>query len=233
MTVSKQGEIGAGTPLVLFDFDGTLADSLPAVVECYRFATAEVLGAEWPGPDPADVQRVLTSRFSDICAEKAGERTPQLVERFRDRYVGELDAPVTLYPGVRAALEELLERGIAIGIVTNKTRFALDVDLERTGLAELPFAALVSADDTEERKPHPRPLLLGLERTGLTPSRGYYVGDGPHDVAAAHAAGMHGIAVLWGDFPAADLHAAKPWAIAEEPGAIPSLLHPPSTTTSG
>jgi pyrophosphatase PpaX len=218
--------------LVLFDFDGTLARTLPAVVECYRHAFAEVLGERFPGEDPADLERVLTVRFTDVCEQAAGERAPLLVESFRERYRGELEAPVALYDGAREALEALAGRGVAVAIVTNKTRFALDLDLERTGLAEVPFAALVAADDSVESKPHPRPLLLACERAGVASTGCFYVGDAPHDIAAARAAGMHGVAALWGDFPAAALREAEPWALAAEPAALPDLLVPRPTTVS-
>lgn len=233
MTVSLQGSEEEVGELVLFDFDGTLARTLPAVVESYRSACEEILGREFPGEDPAERERVLTVRFTDLCAELAGDRAPLLVESFRRRYLGErLESPVRLYDGVREMLEQLIAGGAAVGIVTNKTRIGLEFDLERTGLASLPFVAIVSADDTAERKPHPRPLLLARERTGMAPSRSFYVGDAPHDLGAARAAGMHGVAALWGDFPADALRAAEPWAVASAPAAIPALLAPTAVSTS-
>jgi phosphoglycolate phosphatase-like HAD superfamily hydrolase len=204
--------------LVLFDFDGTLARTLPGIVESYRHAFRDVLELDFPADDE-DVKRVLTVRFTDLCDEMAGKRAPQLIASFRARYLGELEFPATLYEGVRPLLDELVEAEVPIGIVTNKTRVALDSDLLRTGFFEMPWASIVAADDSVERKPHPRPLLLGLERSG----------DGPHDVGAARAAGMRGVGAAWGDFGAASLRAEAPFAIAETPADLAAILLPSSS----
>jgi phosphoglycolate phosphatase-like HAD superfamily hydrolase len=67
----------------------------------------------------------------------------------------------------------------------------------------------VTMEDTAEHKPHPAPLLKGLELLGnVPPQKAAYVGDAPFDVAAAHAAGMISVAVSWGAFTEEALHAA-------------------------
>lgn len=211
--------------LVLFDFDGTLVRSFPAVLEGYRFAFRKVLDIDYPST-PEDLKVVGVARFKDLCIEKGGEENgPKLIEAFREHYLSDrLETPVELYDGVREALDQMVAAGLAIGIVTNKTRLGLDFDLERTGLDDLPLAAIVSAEDSVERKPHPRPLQIGLEQAGADPANAFYVGDGPHDVAAANAAGMRGIGVDWGDFDREPIMAAEPFAYAEHPSDMPGIV---------
>jgi pyrophosphatase PpaX len=101
------------------------------------------------------------------------------------------------FPGIVDVLAQLKDEGRRLGVVTAKRRGTVELAFARLPLAHL-FETVVGGDETERHKPHPEPLLLGLERLGAAPAESAYVGDSPYDVEAARAAGMFAVGVTWG-----------------------------------
>lgn len=212
-----------GTVCVLFDFDGTLACSTPAIVESYRYAFTEVLGYPFPDSD-ADRNEMLTVRFLELCANRGGERAQELVTKFRERYLGELDSPPHLYDGVLDLFAGLRERGITYGMVTNKTRVAAEHEIRRCGLAEVEFRCVITADEASRGKPDPLPVQLGLTAAGCRPDQALYVGDGGHDVVSARGAGVRAVGAAYGDWGAQALRTAGAYAVIETPLGLLDVL---------
>jgi pyrophosphatase PpaX len=96
-------------------------------------------------------------------------------------------------------------------VVTSKRRLSVEMALKNfPGLGNV-VDRFVTLEDTTEHKPHPEPLLRGLELLGSIPKeRAAYVGDSPFDVEAAKAAGLTSVAVSWGAFSEGALRAAEP-----------------------
>lgn len=201
---------------VLFDFDGTLANTFSVIVSSYRYAFDKVLGIDFPATDE-DYVTVRSLRFLELCNHVAGGRAPESVVAFRERYLNAPEGEVHLFAGIDGVLSGLAQRGTRMAIVTNKTRVALDVDLARLPLDVSRFEAVVTAEQSPEGKPHPRPLLIGLKALGVSPTEAVYVGDGPHDVVAACAAGMPMVGVAYGDWGADVLQEAGAEVIIDEP----------------
>ena len=212
-----------GTVCVLFDFDGTLACSTPAIVESYRYAFTEVLGYDFPAT-PEDMTEMLTVRFRELCANRAGDRAPELVTKFRERYLGELESPPHLYGGVLDMFAALRERGISVGLVTNKTRVAAEHEIRRCGLAEIEFRCVITADEASRGKPDPMPVLLGLRDAGCQADQALYVGDGGHDVLAARGAGVRAVGAAYGDWGAETLRAVGAYAVIDTPLGLLDVL---------
>ncbi|HZZ45490.1 MAG TPA: HAD hydrolase-like protein [Pseudonocardia sp.] len=204
------------TDCVLFDFDGTLACSTPAIVESYRFAFTEVLGYPFPDSDE-DMNEMLTVRFRELCANRGGDRAQDLVTKFRERYLGELESPPHLYDGVLEMFDGLRERGITFGMVTNKTRVAAEHEILRCGLGDTEFRCLITADEASRGKPDPLPVVLGLQAAGVEPDKALYVGDGGHDVVAARGAGVRAVGAAYGDWGAEALRTAGAYAVIDAP----------------
>lgn len=188
----------------LFDLDGTLIDSRPAVLAAYRFALAEVTGAldHLAALGTGEMMKLRMTEVMDLVAR---DRAAECVLRYDDFYRREGHAIVTVYPGVVDMLADLQERGVALGIVTNKgrNRTGRDLDpLDGRGTGRSMFTTVVTTEDTVERKPSPQPLLLGLERGGWRAAGSVYVGDGPHDAVAAAAAGMRFVGAAYGYYGA-------------------------------
>jgi phosphoglycolate phosphatase-like HAD superfamily hydrolase len=204
------------TVCVLFDFDGTLACSTPAIVESYRYAFTQVLGYEFPATDD-DMIEMLTVRFRELCANRGGDRGPELVTKFRERYLGDLESPPFLYDGVLEMFTGLRVRDITFGLVTNKTRVAAEHEIRRCGLAETEFRCVITADEAVRGKPDPLPVVLGLRAAGCEPDQALYVGDGGHDVVAARGAGVRAVGAAYGDWGAETLRTAGAYAVIDAP----------------
>ncbi len=190
---------------VLFDLDGTFADTLPDL----SHALAQALEERKLAPAPAGVLRPLVSRGARAMAEKAcGDIVDEgtldgLVARFLAVYVANVSRHTRLVDGMQALVDELHRRTIAWGIVTNKRREysePLMGALDPGGRA----ACIVSGDSTANAKPHPQPLLHACRLLGSAPADCVYVGDAENDVVAARRAGMRSVVALYGYIAADD-----------------------------
>ena len=184
---------------VLFDLDGTFADTLPDLSD----ALAEALAQHRLEPPPEENLRALVSRGARAMAETAcGEHVDAgtldgVVARFLSLYATNVSRRTRLVDGMQALLDGLAERAIAWGIVTNKRREYAEPlmnALDPGGCA----ACIVSGDSTANAKPHPQPLLHACKLTGNTPAECVYVGDAESDIIAARRAGMRSLVAAYG-----------------------------------
>lgn len=184
---------------VLFDLDGTLADTAPdmgAAINALRVERGfEPLAAErlrpWVSHGSPGLLKIAFG-VERGAADYAGLR-----DRFLALYEARLSAETRLFPGMQALLDELVARGIAWGIVTNKPAWLTDPLLQDMAISPRP-QCIVSGDTTAHHKPHPAPILLACEQLAVTPQECVYVGDAERDVQAAHAAGMPALAAAYG-----------------------------------
>ena len=189
----------------LFDFDGTLVDSVELILDSLRHATRAVLGRVVPD----DVLRSRVGRpLEEHMRELDAERAEDLVAVYREHNMRRHADLLRPYPGVAEMLAGLRGRPARIGIVTSKMRPAVDAGMALVPLGE--FDAIVTCEDTDRHKPDPAPVLRGLELLAADPETTVYVGDSPYDVRAGRAAGVRTAAALWGAFPAAVLRAERP-----------------------
>lgn len=202
---------------VIFDWDGTLIDSYHADSQAY-LAMFRELGLTW---DLKDLQ-IHYSPDWYVVYRAAGipkERWDRADRLWRLHYAKH---PSLLVPGARRVLRTLA-RHYALGLVTSGDRNRVCKQLREFGLTRK-FRARVCGGDTEEKKPHPAPLLLALQKMKLTPQQCMYVGDTPEDLQMARAAGMRSIAVL-GPFPTENrLRAAKPEFLLKNLQDLPRFL---------
>jgi phosphoglycolate phosphatase-like HAD superfamily hydrolase len=178
---------------IVFDWDGTLADSLGSLYQ----ANVEVLTALGV---PFDVERYRAAYSPDWREFYArlgvpGDRLDEANRRWLAAYDG--GASVELFPGIGDALEALAAAGHPLGIVTAGRRDIVEPQLARTGIADL-FGAIVYADDEHAPKPDPAPLrhILGRLRPAGDPARATYIGDVPDDMRMARAAGVRGVGIV-------------------------------------
>lgn len=199
---------------VLFDWDGTLVDSLPAVLASYHDATSAILGRIYP--DGSDELRIILPMRIDESMGRVAESPEMkgaLIEAYRAAYRLHSQTKGRAFEGSRAVLEDLHERGLRVGVVTSKGEERFRSDAEGYGLADLVDEA-VTAESVAERKPHPEPILFALAQLGVAPDAALYVGDGPQDVVAGHAAGLLVAAAAYGSHPLTELRAERPeWII--------------------
>lgn len=208
---------------VLFDLDGTLADTIPLLLASMRAAYASVGG---DGPVDRDWLRgmgmPLRSQFMHFESNDL-ERVEALIAVYRDWQVANLAAYVTEYDGIRDLLGALQQAGHPIAVVTGKGDRMARMTLDHVDLLS-PFEVIIGADATTRHKPDPEPLLLCAERLGVAVSESLYVGDAPNDILAARAAGMIDVWAAWGPFPASELTAFTPTYSVATPMAILELI---------
>jgi pyrophosphatase PpaX len=181
-------------PVVLFDLDGTVADTGAIILASMRHAAETVLGGEY-----SDAQLLAAVGGPGLEAQMHAldpARVDELVRVYR-AHNEPLHDTISVCEGMDAVLDELRDRGHRLGIVTAKRRATVGLAFDRIPIEHL-FEAVVGGDETTEHKPHPAPLLLALERMGAPPEDAAYVGDSPFDMQAAKAGGLHAIGVSWG-----------------------------------
>jgi HAD superfamily hydrolase (TIGR01549 family) len=189
---------------VLFDWDGTLADTAEASYRCYVRMFAE-LGIAFDRETYARTYSpnwYLTFRALGVPEEQWSAADTRWLAHFATEQV-------VLIDGAREVLETLTARGLATGIVTSGGRERVSRELEAHGLTPH-LHECVYGCDVKEKKPHPEALLLCLERLRIRTEEAMYVGDSPEDIAMARAAGVRSIAIA-GGYPNRDaLVAEKP-----------------------
>ena len=184
---------------VLFDLDGTLADTAPDL----GGALNRLLKEHGKPPVPIELTRPRASSGARGLIHIGFGITPDdpayvaLKDRFLDLYAENICIETSLFPGMPQLLAALESRSVRWGIVTNKaSRFTLPL-LAAMGLATR-AACVVSGDTTPHTKPHPAPLLLAAQQIQLNPDACLYVGDDLRDIQAARAAGMPVLAAGFG-----------------------------------
>lgn len=211
---------------VLFDLDGTLADTaadLGAVLNRLRSEAGQA-------PLPAATIRPHVSKGVrgllgiGFALEPGDDGYAELHQRFLAYYGDSLCVATTLFEGVPGLLASLEAEGIKWGVVTNKTsRYTLPV-MAALGLGRR-AACIVSGDSSPRPKPAADPLLLASTLAGALPARCLYVGDDLRDMQAARAAGMGAIAAAWGYLgDGLPLDAWGADAIIQSPGDLTGLL---------
>jgi phosphoglycolate phosphatase len=185
--------------LLVFDWDGTLADSTTLIGECIQAACGD-LGAQVP--DDLAARHVIGLGLADalqrIAPQLPVSRHAELADRYRYHYLArELD--ISLFAGAIDLLSELHAAGYALAVATGKTRAGLNRVLARSGL-EQHFHATRCADEGRP-KPHPDMLLYLMDRLAVTPERTLMIGDTTHDLQLARRAGASAVAVAYGAHP--------------------------------
>lgn len=199
---------------VLFDNDGTIADTEAMILESFRYATEKVLHTGFP--DEAFMAKSgipLADMMADFTDDARLQK--ELLDAYRSYNHRIHDERIALFEGERQALDELAALGFELGVVTSKLHALAQRGLEVLGI-DHHMRALIAADDCPKAKPDPAPVLAGCAALGVDASETVYVGDSPFDIQAGRAAGCRTIAVSWGHHPGAVLKAQNPDALIDE-----------------
>lgn len=183
---------------VLFDLDGTLADTAPdlaAAVNLMRSTrNLESVPYENLRPHASAGARGLLSAGFGITPQDEEFETMRI--EFLNNYERAICKHSKLFPGVIELLAVLAERKIPWGIVTNKAARFTQPLIPLLGLQHA--CCVIAGDTTPYTKPRPEPLLEAARQLNIDPKHCCYIGDDLRDIQAAHAAGMLSIAAAWG-----------------------------------
>ena len=215
-------QLNALARAVIFDFDGTLLDTFPAIAAGWNaamkpifnrtYTDAEVISHFGP-PDEGMIAHQLRDHPGEF--EGAVERYFAAFER--------ADCDIAIFPGIETLLNDLASRQIPLGIMTGKGRRAAEITLHRIGW-HARFGAILTGDDVPNAKPAPDGLLATARAMNFTPRECVYIGDSPADMSAARAAKMTAVVAGWHGFFHDELRAMDYDFWAETPGNLGDWL---------
>ncbi len=194
--------------LVIFDFDGTLADTETLITQT-MMKTIEAMHLEPRSPKQikAMIGLPLKETFTRLIpmTDEMGERCAKLYQEIfaRDNRPG----VVTLFPHVRSTLQTLYDAGLTLTIATSRQRFSLVQFLQDMQIEHL-FSYIVTVNDVEHAKPAPDMVIQTLEHTGIGASETMMVGDAVYDIQMGVNAGVHTTAVTYGNGSRQELEAS-------------------------
>lgn len=187
------------TRAVLFDLDGTLADTAPDMARALNVMRAR---HDLPPLPVANIRAHVGSGGRGMVDVGFGIKPDhaaftEVRDAFLDTYASNVFADTVLFPGMSDLLALLEARDIHWGIVTNKaSRFTLPL-LDAMALTQR-AACIVCGDTTPHPKPHPEPLLHACRSLGVQPDQALYIGDDVRDIQAARNANIRVLAACWG-----------------------------------
>ncbi|MCW4114801.1 HAD-IA family hydrolase [Aurantimonas sp. MSK8Z-1] len=213
--------------LILFDCDGTLADTCGLICETMRrtFVTKGLAA-----PADAATRAIIGLSLDEAMRRLHPPATPELIlalaEQYRTHFRAARADPSfaeTLFPGIPELLAELRVReDVLLGIVTGKSRRGV-ASIVETHALDGHFITVRTADDCPS-KPHPAMVLESCAECGVDPDQTVVVGDAIYDMQMARAAGAEAIGVGWGTTPAEALQAAGAGAVAADTAELARLL---------
>lgn len=220
--------------LAIFDWDGTLMDSVGRIVACVQGAARD---CELAVPAPAQIRQIIglsldvaMSRLFPLCSDSGcaidERQIAVLIDRYRHHYLHDA-TPSPLFAGAGELLHDWRSRGLQLAVATGKSRSGLDRVLDETGLRPL----FVTSRGADEANSKPDPLMLEqiLDELGLSPRQAVMIGDSVHDMAMAEAIAMPRIGVTWGVHDKARLLAYRPLVTIDT---MAELMHMPLNGTN-
>lgn len=204
----------------LFDFDGTLADTIPLIAASFNAALTPILDRTWT------IEEVV-ARFgvpdAELVRREIADHPPAVIEQALSKYFDFYQSAhrdiVAPFDGIQEMLQQLRERQIPLGLMTGKGRRTADISLRELGWQNV-FGSVVTGDEVARQKPAPDGVLLVAQQLNIAPQACLFVGDAPFDIGAGRAAGMFSVATGWNLFYGDALHAAQPDAWAQTPADI-------------
>jgi phosphoglycolate phosphatase len=197
--------------LVVFDWDGTLADSTALIAAAIQQACRDI---GEPVPDDTAARYVIGLGLADALRHVTPglpvDRHRDLASRYKHHYLAG-DPQIPLFAGTREMLDELDAAGALLAIATGKSRAGLNRALDQQQLAHR-FVATRCGDEGFP-KPNPDMLLHLMDRVGARPDETLMIGDTTHDLELARNAGAAGIAVSYGAHASEGLARLDPLAL--------------------
>lgn len=209
--------------LVLYDLDGTLWDSIPLIMECFKKAYEVVLG----GTDrtDADLMSFIGRPLGDTFAMHDAETKERLTNTYLEYNCARLkENAIPIFPGVYDFLSEIRSMGVKQGVVTSKRETSAMITIDLLDLAGY-FDTMVFREATVRAKPYGDPLVEAAKRLGITDmSRVLYVGDAVPDILSAKDCGADFALVGWTKMPVEEIKSLGPDHIIEVPEGLSCII---------
>jgi len=209
--------------LIIFDWDGTLINSIDWIASCLQYAAAQY---NCPIPESQAAKDVIglsiNKAMQTLFPEVDEQTQQQLVACYSQKYFSKQISKDDLFPGVYEMLIELNEAGYQLAVATGKNRAGLQEALRATGTEEL-FCITRCADETAS-KPDPRMLNEIMQHTDTAKERALMVGDSIHDLQMALNAHISAIAVSCGAHSEEFLQQYNPLLCLQQPSELLTII---------
>jgi len=190
---------------ILFDMDGTIANSLELEILTLKKILKNYLNKDYSREELKGTMGIPTYKTIKMFTNNNIE---ELAEKWMKEFERNLKF-VQPFPQARETIKNLYRWGYILGIVSSRNRVELNQMVEHLRIKGF-FSALISADDTEQKKPHPEPILKALSVLNAPRERVCYIGDSVFDMESGKRAGVMTFGVTWGASTKEDLEKWKP-----------------------
>ena len=203
----------------LFDFDGTVADSIPGIMATLK-KTREVMDVPYDLDYAKSlIGTPLVKMGVNLCGE---DRAAEFVDTYRMSYLDWGAEMIRYFDGMEDLLKDLNKAGLTCAVVTSKRRDSLDKNLDFLNGHDL-FDLLVTKESTDFFKPHPAPVEYALTGLNAEAKQAVMIGDTHYDIECAKGAGVRTVGVTWGAEPEEELKKSRPDDIAATPDELRAI----------
>lgn len=208
--------------LIIFDFDGTLADTTATILHTYRMAIKEMdIESRTDEECKATIGIPLREGFRQLYPDFSEAELDRCVSTYRRIFnANKADLVPKLYPGVKETLDELSHLGMQMSVASSRSRESLVEFCDDNDITHY-FSLILGADDVPHAKPNPAPVFLTLDRLGKDAAHTFVVGDMPVDIAMGNGAGCRTVGVTYGNSTRQNLEEAGATFIIES---FPELI---------
>ncbi len=188
-------------PLLVFDWDGTLVNSIDRIVSSLQYASQEAAGIEVTDKQAKDVIglgliEAVSKLHPEFDATKDTVMLEKIADAYREHYVHHSTVPAPLFSGVENFLDELRDEGYTLAISTGKSRRGLTHSMEEHNMTRY-FSTTRCAGENKS-KPHPEMLHEILDELNFSAAQALMIGDSEHDLKMASNADVQSIGVTHG-----------------------------------
>lgn len=198
------------TDTFLFDFDGTVANTIPGILITLEKTKAAMASDFSLDHAKSLIGTPLVNMGVELCGP---DLASQFVETYRMEYHRWGEDLIHFYDGMEAVLKTLKDQGMTLAVVTSKRRDSLLTNLASLNAADY-FDLLVTKESTDFFKPHPAPVEYALTGLNARPGQAVMIGDTHYDLESAQGAGVPTIGITWGVETREQIALAKPTFIA-------------------
>ncbi len=200
-------------PLLVFDWDGTLVDSIERIMTSLQFASKQTIDTDLTDSQARDViglglMEAIEQLHPELDAQQHTVTLNKIADAYRQHYLHDNTVPAPLFSGAYELLNELRNDGYTLAISTGKSRAGLEQSINEHQVAD--FFSTTRCAGENKSKPHPEMLHEILDELKFSASQTLMIGDSEHDLKMANNASMQCIGVTHGVHDAETLNRHKP-----------------------
>lgn len=178
---------------ILFDYDGTIADTAEIVWKSFGETVSQFTGHN---VTMEEFIEVFGKPLSEMMSFYSKDRTEEMMSYYREYFTLHQDRLIKPFPGVTETIIKLKEMGVKTAIVSSRTKSGVEYGLDMFGIKNH-IDLVIGLDDTKNNKPHPEPIFKAINLLDAKVEQTLMVGDSPHDIIAAKESGVKSCVVAW------------------------------------